>query len=321
VRNRQGAPYKPSVSRRMESSLRQHVGPRIGLVPIGALGRRDVKRLIDEIAAETSPETARKALNALSVVLRLAERNGLIERNPAERIEVPRNGDGEKPIRLLTPAEELAIVAAAEADDARLGRSLGAPLIVLALGSGLRLGELLALRWGPWGTEEEGLDLEGGVVRVRRSLDRMPDPETGEPPFVVPKTRAGRRDVPLDPADVARLTRHHAALARPARGTLVFARPDGGPLLATGQPTHAWRRARRLAGISEPLPRFHDTRHAWATTMLRAGLAPAAVARLGGWADVGMVHRRYGRHAFPDELEGAGQKLAAYRQSQDRRLS
>src|SRR5688572_24866553 len=51
-----------------------------------------------------------------------------------------------------------------EADDARLKRSFAAPRYTLAFGAGLRMGELLALRWGP-----DGLDLDSGVVHVRAS--------------------------------------------------------------------------------------------------------------------------------------------------------
>jgi integrase len=276
VRSRNGMAYKPSVSRRMESSLREHVIPRIGSIPAEALTRREVQRLVDDVAAERTPETARKALNALSVALRVAERDGVIERNPAYDIRVPQSGEGERPARILTPEEAEAIVAAAVVDDERLQRSLGGPLLALAFGSGMRLGELLALRWGPHGDESEGLDLTAGTVRIRWALDRVRHPDTGEYPRVRPKSRAGIRDVPLDPADVTLLKRHHLAAGRPVAGALVFAQPGGAPLTPTGQPVHAWRRAVKAAKIPDPRPRLHDTRHAWAVAMLRAGVVPAA---------------------------------------------
>jgi integrase len=92
-------------------------------------------------------------------------------------------------------------------------------------------------------------------------------------------------------------------------------RRRGAPLNATGSVRHAWRRALRGAGIAAPLPRVHDARHAWAIAMLRAGVRPEAVAKLGGWSDVGMVTRRYGRHALPDELADAGITLERFRTS------
>ena len=65
-------------------------------------------------------------------------------------------------------------------------------------------------------------------------------------------------------------------------------------------------------GINEPLPRFHDTRHAFATHRLAAGLTAHAVARLLGHSDAGLVWARYG-HALPDELASAGDVLSAWR--------
>lgn len=202
-----------------------------------------------------------------------------------------------------TPEEVDAILAAAAADDERLGRSLALPLLTLAFGTGLRLGELLGLVWGP-----EGLDLDAESVRVRRSVDRLRD-VTGRFPLIAPKSRAALRDVPLAPADAAVLRRHLLASGRPAAGSLVFSDGRGEPLDAAGAVRHVWERVRDGAGIAEPAPRFHDARHAWAVAMPRAGVPPAALARLGGWSDVGMIHRRYGRHALPDELAGAGAAL------------
>jgi integrase len=307
VRTRSGGLYKPSQSRRMESALRVHALPRVGHVPVGALTRRMLQGLVDDLAAAHGPETARKALHALAAVLRVAERDGLVEANPARGVRVPTADHDERPVRVLTPEECDALVAAAEADDARLGRSLAAPLVALALGSGLRLGELLALRWGA-----DGLDLDAAVVHVRASLDRARDVD-GAFPVVTPKTRAGWRDVPLDPADVARMRRHRLATGRRPAGGLVFADADGAPLDAGGAPRRSWERVARAAGIAAPVPTFHHLRHAWAVAMLRAGVRPEALARLGGWSSVAMVHARYGRHALPDETAEAGRMLAAWR--------
>jgi integrase len=60
------------------------------------------------------------------------------------------------------------------------------------------------------------------------------------------------------------------------------------------------------------LPRLHDTRHAYATSLLAAGLGSHAVAALLGHADASLVDRRYG-HALPDELATAGERLSEWR--------
>ena len=308
VRNRNGTLYKPSVSRRMESVLREHVIDRLGAVPVAALTRRDVQRMVDELAASASAETARKAVNALSAALRVAERDGVIERNPAHDITVPR-ADTEKPIRVVTPEEADAILAAAASDDERLERSLAAPLFTIAFGTGPRSGEFLGLEWG-----RGGLDLDAGVVHVRQSVDRVRGAD-GTFLIVSPKSRAAVRDVPLDPGDIPVLRRHLLATGRPPAGSLVFADDNGNPMNAIGAIRHIWARVVEASGIDEPLPRLHDSRHAWAVAMLRAGVAPPALAKLGGWSDVGIIHRRYGRHALPDELEGAGRALGKWREA------
>lgn len=309
VRNGHGRPYKPAVSRRLESSLRVHVLPRIGATPVADLGRRHVQVLVDELAAERGAETARKALHALSVVCRLAVRDGLIEANPAHGVRVPSDGRAERPVRILTPAECAALLDAAAADDARQGRSLAFPLVALLLGSGARSGEALGARWG------SGLDLDAGVLRVVESLDRVRGAD-GSLARVDPKSRAGVREVPLAPSDVAILRRHRLASGRLPDGTPVFADARGEPLAAGGAPRRSWERVVRAAGIAEPMPTLHHLRHAWAVAMLRAGVRPEALAKLGGWADVGIIHRRYGRHALPDELADAGQRLEAWRAAQ-----
>ena len=149
------------------------------------------------------------------MALRVAERDGLLEpgANPCSGVRAPADHRIERAARILTPQEVSGILEAAAADDARLGRSFGAPLIALLFGTGLRPGEALALPWGP-----EGLDLEAGVVRVRRSLDRVRDKETGTFAFVAPKTRTSRREVPVRPSDVALLKRHRLASGRPRDG-------------------------------------------------------------------------------------------------------
>lgn len=306
VRTRTGTPFKPSVSRKYESMLRLHVVPRLGDVPLSGLSKRDVQAMLDVLAAEESAETARKALTALRVALRVAERDGYIESIPCAGVRVPADARDTRPVRILSPSECAAIVEAAEEMDARLARSLGGPLFALAFGTGLRSGELLALRWG-----EDGLDIEAGVVRVRRSLDREKGSD-GTFEVVLPKSRASRRDVPLPPADVRRLRRHHLAAGHPGDGELVFATAEGKSLDAKGIVRYAWRKAVEASGIAAPVPTLHDARHAYTTHALRAGLTLHAVACLLGHRDVSLVARRYG-HALPDELADAGPILDSFR--------
>lgn len=306
IRTKTGSTYKPSVVRKYEEQLRRLVVPRLGPLPVAAVTRGDVQRFVDDVAAETSPEHARKALVALRVALRVAERDGLVESNPCSGVRAPADGRLERATRILPPEEVAAIIEAAEADDVRLARSLGAPLFALLFGTGLRLGEALALPWGA-----AGLDLDAGSVHVRRSLDRVRDPSSGTFAFVAPKTRKSRRTVPLRPSDVARLRRHRLATGRPPDGALVFSDEHGRALTPNGRARHAFTRAVRAAGLAEPLPKTHDLRHAYASAMLRAGLSMHALADLLGHSGPALVMARYG-HAYRDEVSGAGLALERF---------
>ena len=62
-----------------------------------------------------------------------------------------------------------------------------------------------------------------------------------------------------------------------------------------------------------PSPRFHDTRHAYASHLLAAGMTSHVVAQLLGHSDAGLVERRYG-HALPDEIAAVGDLLSMFRQ-------
>jgi integrase len=332
IRTREGRTFKPSTTRKYEEALRLTVVRRIGHVPVESLRKGDVQQLVDAIAAERTPEHAKKALTALRTLVRTCEDYDGLDINPCAGVRVP-VGEPERPAYVLTPEETALIVDAAYADDVRLGRTFAGPLLRLAFGTGLREGELLALPWG-----RNGLDLADGVVRVRRSLDRVRD-ASGTYPFVPPKSQASLRDVRLTSDDVAAMRRHYLASGRPEEGTLAF--HINGEAASPVPAYRAFRRAcfraaifleeapadvrkaetysafqRRCSElkIRQPLPRLHDTRHAWATHMLAAGLSAHAVAKLGGWSDAGLVWRRYG-HALPDELARASDMLSDWRQS------
>lgn len=325
VRNKKGEPFKASVTDRYESVLRVHVLERIGGAYVDDLWTADVQEAIDEIAADAHPATAHKALTALRVLYRRAVLLRLVPVSPCVGVTAP-HGDP-KPIRVLTLAEADRIIAAAEdldqqhRDEAKqIAEVTGrppkdrrhpciAPILTLAFSTGMRAGELLALRYGP-----DSLDLHRGLVTVGPlgNLSRKRDKETGVFPLIAPKTRASRRDFVLPPSVVARLRRHRLQTGRPADGAFVFADANGDPLCGATVLYRDWRRVIDRAGIDDPRPRLHDARHHWAIHMLRAGVIPQVVAKNGGWGSTKMALDRYGKHVLPGEAESAAEKLDAY---------
>jgi integrase len=245
-----------------------------------------------------------------------------LEASPCTGVRVP-VGEPERPARVLTPQEADAIIRAAYADDERLQRSFAGPLIRLAFGTGLRLGELLALRWEPrvtlaWSARRRSLDR----VRGRRHVsDRASEVTRNRRDMRAQVATATHwRNLASDDRLSERSSLTWTGSASPSPATRLPSRLlRAGVFLesAPAEPRSSYaafqRRCRELA-ISEPLPRFHDTRHAWATHMLAAGLSAHAVAELGGWSDAGLVWRRYG-HALPDEVARAADALESFRAS------
>lgn len=283
VRTNRGHPYKPATWRETERRLRLHVIHRVGAIPVVALRRGDVRRMVDQITAASGPTVAALARDALRLVLRLQVEREVIEQNVAHGVRAP--AFDLRPARFLTPQEADRLQAAADADR----RADVGPFVALALATGLRDSEMRGLWWGP-----EGLDLASRVVHVRRARDRG-----GE--LVETKSRRPR-DVPVGADTAARMREWRMASGRPVDGALVFrARLVG-----------AWPRVRAAAGLAPPLPRLHDLRHTAATHWLAAGLKSHAVAELLGHTDAGLVDRLYG-HALPDEVACAGEVLEAWR--------
>jgi integrase len=181
----------------------------------------------------------------------------------------------------------------------------------LALYTGMRRGEMLALRWSD-------VDFQRGQLAVRRTLSR------GEEGLVIsePKTKAGRRSIALpEPVIVAlRAHRSQQLKRRLALGAdwidldLVFDRGDG-TIMHSNNVTHAFPRIVRRVNSTLPqdrqLPaiRLHDLRHTAATLMLANGEHPKIVQERLGHADISMTLNRYS-HVTTDMQRDASDRLA-----------
>jgi integrase len=329
-RTRDGRAYGRATTANYEGALRRLVLPELGAVPVATITRGDVQRLVNEVAGRVSVEHARTVRAAVAAVMHQCEDYGELDSTPCVAIRVGHAHDDHPdttPARVLSPAEGAALLDAADRDDETHGRSLFGPFVRLALTTGLRRGEILALSWG-----QDGLDLDAGTVHVHRALATHRD-EAGRYPFLPPKSRKSLRDVPIPAAELPALRRHRLATRRPADGELVLADERGNPLGWGGRLRLAWDRSTRTAlgtcslcatrhvewtddddcaHVLAALPTPHDLRHTYASDMLRTGRTARAVADLLGHADASLVLRRYA-HVLPDELSDAAERLAEWR--------
>jgi len=174
----------------------------------------------------------------------------------------------------------------------------------VALLCGLRLSELLALRWG-------GIDLERGYLVVRQALDlRAVD---ASPRFKETKTHRAERPVSLPTQVVEDLREHRRQqverrLAAPAWVDLdlVLTNESGLPLVAVTLRKYLYRLLEQ-AGL--PRMRLHGLRHSMATLMLASGEHPKVVSERMGHSTVAFTLATYG-HVIPGMHETAAQRLA-----------
>ncbi len=289
------AGLRPRTRDAYESSLRVHLLPRFGRMRLADITEDHVAEFIDSLRRQDyAGWTIRARLVVLGRVFSFAVRRGFVNVNPVkglERGERPTVGRAE--MRILDRDEIAKVLEAADAD--RRG------LLATATFTGLRLGELLGLTWAD-------VDLDAGVVRVRRQLDR----ETGE--RVEAKTRQAVRDVILIPALGRILREHRLASPHAAEGDSVFASGRGGGLDQTVARS-ALSRALRAAGLDgddKPKLRFHDLRHTFASLLVAQGGNVVFVARQLGHASPDITLKVYA-HLF-DAAEHAERASAALEQ-------
>jgi integrase len=278
VRTRSGDVYKPSAVRSYEAALRDRVLPALGGKRLADLQRRDVQRLADELLGEgLDPSTVRNTLMPLRVIFRRAIEDGELAVNPTSHLRLPAvKGRRE---RIASPEEAHRLLAALPERD----RAVWAT----ALYAGLRRGELMALRW-------EDVDLAKGVIRVERAYD-----EKGRV-HVEPKSRAGRRTVPIVGALRDELVAHRAR--QNGDSGLVFGVTPETPF----QPSNLWRRAQRAwkrAGL-EPIG-LHEARHTFASVLIAAGVNAKAITTYMGHVSIQTTYDLYGKLMPGSESEVA----------------
>ena len=172
-------------------------------------------------------------------------------------------------------------------------------IVAVDLSTGLRRGELLALRLAD-------ADLDNATIRVERSLEET---KAGLR-FKAPKTVHGRRTISLPPSAVMVLRDHRRkllemrlalGLGKPDDDTLLFGHPDGLPV-APNRLTRRWQDA--CAALDLPRVSFHALRHTHASALIAAGLDILAISRRLGHANPTVTLNMYG-HLFKKDDSAA----------------
>ncbi len=281
-----------STYERHEQLFRRHIKPALGRVKLKALTPAHVRGLTSEkLDSGLAPATVRKIHSTLHKALSQAVSDGLIPRNVGN-VKAPRPTPEE--MRPLSEGEARTLLNVAREDGDRFE-----PLYVLAITTGLRRGELLALRW-------DDADLERGTLRVGRALVR----EKGHHTLGETKTKRGRRRINLTPRTVSALKAHRKRqLEERIELTelykdhgLIFATSIGTPINPENLVKRSFKPLLKRAGLPEI--RFHDLRHTCATLLLGRGVHPKLVQELLGHSTIAMTLDTYS-HYLPSMGDAA----------------
>ncbi|GAA4588680.1 tyrosine-type recombinase/integrase [Planotetraspora phitsanulokensis] len=215
---------------RDDSIMRTHVLPRWQETPLGKIDYMAVQTWVSDLGKRLSPATVAECHRLLSVVLKAAVRDRIIGTNPAEGVRLPKRRRKAGDDRIIS-RDELAVLLQHAPDRYRA-------LVALAAGCGLRWGEATGLRW-------DAVDLDTRTLKVVRVAVEVAGHVTSKP---YPKSKAGRREVPL-PQFVAELLAAHKVVYMPGPLGEVFTNTAGGPVRRTLFRSRVWRPALVRAGL------------------------------------------------------------------------
>jgi integrase len=258
---------KPSTIRAAESACRVWIVPALGNRSLDNVEPEDIEDLVRTMLAEgLGAKSVRNHVGTLGAMYRhaLHPRRRWAARNPVAAVELP-PWERSHEVRFLTVDDVVALATTAVPGAYEL---LDRALFLVAAMTGLRLGELRALRW-------RDVDWAAQRIRVRRNYVRGT--------YGTPKSRRSSRSVPLADEPAGALDRLYTVSRLQGDDDLVFGEPDTGEPLRDRALARRYRRALKAAGL-DPTHRFHDLRHTFGTAMAAAGVAPR---RLQEW----MGHR------------------------------
>ena len=301
----------PKSAERYRQLAQQQIYPHLGAIALQKLKPAKIREWHSTLTKSGGrggrPLSAQTVTHAHRVLQRALERcveSETLVRNVASIISPPKVEKEE--IEILNEEEVAATLSKLQGQDLY-------PIAAVALATGMRRGELLAVRWSD-------CDLDGASLRVERSLEET---QAGLR-FKTPKSKRSRRTISLPPSAVAVLRDHRRkqletrlalGLGRPDANALVFCKSDSSPM-SPDNLSRDWGRACRSLGL--PRIMFHALRHTHVSALIAAGLDVLAISRRIGHSSPTVTLGTYG-HMFRNADTAAATAIeAAMRTTRER---
>lgn len=292
---------KPSSAHMYGEYVRKQLVPRLGSIRLERLRHEHVQQLVDDLIGEgKGATTVRRIVATLSSAMTDAVKQRRLQHNPCEHVTLPKVDKAERKVWTVAEAVQFLDYVTRKQDPL-------AELFETIIGTGLRRGEVLALRW-PF------IDVEARSLWIDPKRGNLSG-ASGRLAFTAPKTTGSAAGVGLSGRVVAALTRQaeRQAELRQAWGSayeddqLVFCRENGSPL----RPEYVLRRFHELTEEAKlPKVTVHDLRHLAATIMLTSGVPLPVASKMLRHSKVGITSDLYG-HLTREASHAAADGLAA----------
>ena len=173
---------KPNTVVRYRKNLKEYILPCLGEMPLSDITVDDVQAMMDKYS-HLAQKTIKGALAVLSQIMKYAVNDDLIKKNPCDSPDLVIPSDRKTEREALPIDQYKDILANLGKLNKRDRRYLG-----ILMYTGMRRGEALGLRW-------EDIDLENNMIHIQRNVTH---PQQNAPVVTTPKTKAGRRSIPID---------------------------------------------------------------------------------------------------------------------------
>lgn len=303
LRDYKKASVKPKTYAAYEAHVRNYIAPDLGNYTLATLRNDMVQRFVNGLADKGLKSlTIERIVGTLKTALIQAVDNDLIAKSPATRIKMPLKQ--ERTPRVLTVEEQNIFMEYSK--EHRNGE-----IFLLILGTGLRIGEALALTW-------DDIDFENHILSVNRTQIEYCEHINGETiyhrGYSSPKTKAGKRTIPLIPSlvDMLLKLKEERELEKQKfkdvyqDNGLIFCNYYGVSLNYTAISKKIQTICKK-AGLNGVHP--HTLRHTFATRGLENGIDLKIMQELLGHSSIKMTADLY-THVLPETKKNSMMKLA-----------
>lgn len=293
---------KNSTYMKYKNSINKHIIPNLGSFDIKILDNNIVQKFINQkLSAEKcslSPKSVRELVNIIKNTLAYAENYGFQSKCKCELLIV-RNSF--KPIRVLNKNEEKALLNTLESDTDifKLG-------ILISLLTGVRIGELCALRW-------EDVDFKECVITVNRTMQRVQiEGKNNKTEIIIttPKTNTSFRQIPIP-----KMLVDYIIGFKSSNDQYILTNKNGN-YIEPRVMQYKFKKYLQVAGISDA--NFHALRHTFATRCIEAGVDVKVLSEVLGHSNVNITLDRYVHNSIDykkDNIERFNNYILSFSQS------